>query len=343
MTLSDEIKRAVTPYLGKDSKPLTLDELKAIVLETVLANQSNITEIDIQLLTKQTQVYISVNVMVDTLQQQIDVLNGQVATLQTQVLALQGAIANLDIGSDVQAWDVALQQLSDLVLGNNQTLGTNNTGQITQYNRQSRTVGSVIMLPYDPLGVTGWSASGAVYTDPDGWLWYLPNGTGLSNANVKYLELFTALWGTAAYTIAGGKGANALTDWNAGKTLVIPDMRGRSISSSGTATGGTTARSIGSTWGAETTTLATGNLPSHRHNISIAGFTATGLVSNGASGVGAIAYGVNSVTINQVNIAGNRSASNDGLGAVADTGSGTAFATTDPSKAYIELWWMNTK
>ena len=342
MTLSDAIKAAIAPYLGKDAKPLTLDELKAAILQAAIANQTNIKTIDLNLVLKQTQVYVSLNIMVDSLQQQIDVLNAQVGTLQSQVLALQGAIDGLTIGSDVQAWDIALQQLSDLALGNNQVLGTNNVGQITQSNRQLRAVGAITLLPYDPLQA-GWSASGAVYTDPDGWLWYLPNGAGLSNANVKYLELFTALWGTAAYTIAGGKGANALTDWNAGKTLVIPDMRGRSIASSGTATGGSTSRSIGSTWGAENTSLATANLPSHRHNISIAAFTATGLASNTGTGVGAIAYGSNTITINQVGIAGNRAAVNDGLGAVADTGSGTAFATTDPSKAYLELWWMNTK
>jgi hypothetical protein len=75
----------------------------------------------------------------------------------------------------------------------------------------------------------------------------------------------------------------------------------------------------------------------------MAGFTATGIASSGALGIAGVTYGSNSITINQPNIAGNRSASNDGLGAIADTGSGTAFALAEPAKAYSEIWFMGTK
>lgn len=342
MSLSDDIKLAILPYLGK---PLTLELLQKVQLEvaaTAIASQNGIQNYEIELIQKQSQIYITLKLMVDSIQNQIDTLNTQVAALQASVTTINATLNGLTIGSDVQAWDVTLQAIADLTLGANKYLGTNNANQIIQYDLQRRQVGETILLPYDPA-LSSWSVSGAIYTDPDGWLWYFPNGTALSNVNTKYLNLFTALWGTAAYTISGGKGANALADWNASKQLIIPDLRGRAIATQGTATGGSTSRSIGGVWGAENVTLAITNLPAHRHNITIAGFTATALAASGATGLGGITYGSNTVAINQANIPGNRAAANDGLGAIADTGSGTAFSISDPTKAYFELWFMNTK
>jgi hypothetical protein len=343
MSLSDEIKKAIAPYIGKNASPFNRSELEAVILATARQYQPNISAIELEVIRFSAQVYITVKIMVDNYQQQIDQISTQIQTLQGQVTGLESAVDNLTIGSDVQAWDIALQQLSELILGSNQFLGTNSNGQITQYNVQRRAAGMVMLLPYDPLTIAGWTVNGAVYTDPDSWLWYLPGGVGLSNSNPKFLELFVALWGTAAYTITGGKGINALSDWNAGKTLIVPDFRGRVIGTAGTATGGIIPRVVGSVWGAEAASLAIANLPAHRHNISIAGFTATGLASNGATGIGAMTYGNNSIALNQAGIAGNRSAASDGLGAIGDTGSGTAFNIADSGKTYTELWWMNTK
>lgn len=208
---------------------------------------------------------------------------------------------------------------------------------------QARLVGTVMYLAYD-IGATD------LWVDPDGWYWYQPRGASIGNgsssaqlANNRLQALYNVLWNTTAYTIAGGKGANANSDWLSGKVLVIPDMRGRTVSMSGVATGGSSARTVGSVFGAETATLATANLPAHRHNLSMAGFTATGLASSGGTGVAALTYGANTVTLNQTNIAGNRSAASDNLGAVWETGSGTAFSISDPSKAYSEIWFCGTK
>lgn len=342
MSLSNDIKLAILPYLGYPVTPELLQKVQLEVAATAMRSQSGIQSYEIELIQKQSQVYITLKLMVDSIQNQIDVLNTQVTALQTSVTTINATLDGLTIGSDIQAWDTALQQIANLTLGANQYLGTNNANQITQFDLQRRQAGETILLPYDPA-LSSWSVSGAIYTDPDGWLWYLPNGTSLSNINIKYLNLFSVLWGTAAYTIAGGKGANALADWNASKQLIIPDLRGRAIASSGTATGGSTSRSIGGVWGTENATLATTNLPAHRHNITIAGFTATALAASGSTGLGGITYGSNTIAINQSNIPGNRAAANDGLGAIADTGSGTAFSISDPTKAYFELWFMNTK
>jgi len=342
MSLDTSIKNIIAQYLGKDNSPETLQKVRLAIIDAAIANQNGIQSLDVELVQKQATILVIVKVMVDSIQNQIDILNAQVTALQSAITSINGQLDGLTIGSDVQAWNVTLDAIAALTLSTNQYLGTNNASQITQYPLQRRQVGETILLPYDP-SLSGWSVSSPIYTDPDGWLWYLPNGTPLSNANSKYLNLFTALWGTAAYTISGGKGANALADWNAGKQLLISDLRGRTIATQGTATGGSTTRIIGNTWGAEQATLAIANLPSHRHNITIAGFTATALAASGATGLGGITYGSNSIAINQANIPGNRAAANDGLGAIADTGSGTPFNLSDPAKAYFELWFMNTK
>lgn len=342
MSLSDDIKLAILPYLGYPLSPELLQKVQLEVASAAMRSQNGIQDYQIEVIQKQSQLYVTLKLMVDSIQNQIDTLNTQVAALQASVTTINATLNGLTIGSDVQAWDAALQAIADLTLGANKYLGTNNANQVIQYDLQRRQVGETILLPYDPA-LSSWSVSGAIYTDPDGWLWYFPNGTALSNANTKYLNLFTALWGTAAYTISGGKGANALADWNASKQLIIPDLRGRAIATSGTATGGSTSRTIGSIWGTENATLATTNLPSHRHNISVTNITATGIAGSAGSGLGIISNGNPAIATIQANIAGNRTTVNDGLGAVADTGSATAFSIADPSKSYFELWFMNTK
>jgi len=208
---------------------------------------------------------------------------------------------------------------------------------------QRRLIGSVQYLSYD-VGATD------LWTDPDGWLWFVPRGASIGSststallANNKLQQLYNVLWTTPAYTVTGGKGASANADWTAGRPLLIPDMRGRTVVMSGMATGGTASRAVGSVFGAETLTLSTANLPVHSHRLSMSGFTATGLVSSGATGVAAVTYGAQTIALNQPNAVGNRSASNDNLGAIGDTGSGTAIPLAEPAKAYSEIWFTGSR
>lgn len=333
MTLSDDIKLALIPYLGKPLNGATLSQVEGIVKQVAIASEENAESIEISAVVKNAQIYLTLRIVTNTLQQQIDTLN-------TQVQAINTALDGLTIGEEVQAWDAMLDQLAALNPINGSHLAFEG-GQITQAIPKQKLVGEAIWLPYDPA-MAGWTNSGAIYTAPDGWQWYLPDGTGLNSSNVAYFNLFSVLWGTAAYTIAGGKGASAQADWDAGKTLIIPDMRGRIISSSGTATGGSTARSIGGVWGNEQASLAIANMPSHRHNVSVSNITASGIAGLSSSGLGIINNGNPTATSTILNVAGNRVANNDGLGAIADTGSGSPFNISQPSKGYFELWFMNT-
>lgn len=332
---SDDIKNAIAKYLGSSASRANLAKLQEEIKAIAYAYKPTMVEQEIQVILSQSSVYLGLTIMVDSIQNQIDLLNNQITALQT-------SLAGMTIGTTVQGWDAELQAIANLSLSALQYIGTNNSNQITQYSLQRRLTGEVAHIAYDPA-TAGWIISTPIYTDPDGWLWYQPNGTGLSNANAKYLNLFTALWGTTVFTISGGKGASAAADWAASKTLIIPDMRGRALASTGTATAGATNRTLGSVWGSETITLAIANMPLHRHNLNLIGVTATGLAGSSGSGHGMLAYGANTITINQGNVAGNRVSANDALGAIADAGSGTSFTPADPTKAYLELWFMNSK
>ena len=110
------------------------------------------------------------------------------------------------------------------------------------------TLGLVIGVDVAPVGpesvvipigaVTQWIGS----TAPSDWL--LLNGDTLgSDASAatqrsdSYETLFTLIWNSVANTqapVIGGRGVNAAADWAAGKSITLPDTRGRSIIGSGT-------------------------------------------------------------------------------------------------------------
>ena len=86
---------------------------------------------------------------------------------------------------------------------------------------------------------------------------------------------------------------------------------------------GTTVASGG---GVSTVTLTSAQMPVHRHNFSVRGFTATGIAEAAGSGYGAISFGNIAPSAGVTDIAGNRFAGSDALGALRDTG-GTAGIT----------------
>lgn len=104
---------------------------------------------------------------------------------------------------------------------------------------------------------------------PAGWV--LANGgtignavSGADRANADTNDLYVLFWNNMADAqapVAGGRGAGAQADFDAGKALTVPDMRGRFP----VGTGGTGPSIHGGTGGAETHTLVEAEMPSHTH------------------------------------------------------------------------------
>jgi microcystin-dependent protein len=151
-------------------------------------------------------------------------------------------------------------------------------------------------------------------TAPSGWLLLDgstigDSGSGAGNANAANETLFGVLWDSMADAqapVSGGRGASAAADWAAGKTITLPDARGRAVIGSGTGSS-LTARTHGGTLGAETHTLSTVELPSHSHSLQGAQIVTT---TGGGSGPYAPGSGVGP-TITSTSAAGGDGAHNN--------------------------------
>lgn len=84
-------------------------------------------------------------------------------------------------------------------------------------------------------GSTGDVKYSYVTTAPDGWIFNTGSiGSASSGAtqraNADTFDLYSLMWTNVANTeapVSGGRGASALADFNANKTLTLPDGRGR--------------------------------------------------------------------------------------------------------------------
>lgn len=144
------------------------------------------------------------------------------------------------------------------------------------------------------LGVGGFGTGDIKYTmkatAPAGWLLMLGGAGAVSTignaasgatlyANAAALNLFTLVYNSISDTdapVSGGRTGNAVNDFNANKTIRIPNPVGRSPIGAGGATdappgGGaaTTAKVIGRGYGVETVTLTSAQIPAHTHPNSL--------------------------------------------------------------------------
>lgn len=144
-------------------------------------------------------------------------------------------------------------------------------------------------------GTTGTIFPSLASTPPSGWL--LLNGdtigktgSGAAKAGPQYKKLYLLIWSNLANAeaaVSTGRGASATADWDAGKTLAIPDFRGRALIGAG-AGSGLTVRTIGTKGGAETHTLSAAEIPAHSHpnTLTDPGHIHSGNVRLGTSGGG---------------------------------------------------------
>ncbi len=125
---------------------------------------------------------------------------------------------------------------------------------------------------------------------PGGWVAMNDGSIGNSGssatnrANSDTFQLYKTLWDGVSNTwapVSGGRGATALADFLANKTLTLPRALGRSLASAG-AGSGLTSRALGQFLGEETHLLTIGEIPSHNHP----GSTVNIIISGSAGGGG---------------------------------------------------------
>lgn len=184
---------------------------------------------------------------------------------------------------------------------------------------------------------------------PAGWLLLNSNNNAIGNAssgaslraNADTFNLFALIYASCADAIApvsGGRGASATADFNANKTISIPQLVGKSPIGAGTASGFTT-RAIGTNYGAETHVLTSAEMPSHFHAASIFDPSHTHGVSGGVWGGTALhaisfndvsgLYAPAAIVINAA-VTGVRVNSSNGLDTTYSAGSGGAHSILGP-------------
>lgn len=120
--------------------------------------------------------------------------------------------------------------------------------------------------------------------------WVMMNDGSIGNhssgattrANRDTWPLYEVLWNNVTNTwapVSGGRGASALADFAAGKTLTLPKALGRALAVSG-AGASLTSRALGENLGSETHTLTEAQLPGHTH--SVPSLSVTGTASGGS-------------------------------------------------------------
>lgn len=133
-------------------------------------------------------------------------------------------------------------------------------------------------------------------TAPTGWLLVTANGSigaagsaatllASSSAQALYILLWDALSNTLA-PVSGGRGASGAADFAALKTLTLPQLQGKAPIAAGSAGTGTSARVLGTGYGAEGTMMTAAQIASHsssgNNTITVAS-TVTDIIRGGGA------------------------------------------------------------
>jgi microcystin-dependent protein len=176
---------------------------------------------------------------------------------------------------------------------------------------------------------------------PEGWVLAAGGTLGdassgaTARANADTLPLWELLytsWPDAQAPVSGGRGPYPDNDFNAHKTIRLPDLRGRVAAGKddmgGTAAGrltragsGIASTTLGAAGGAETHTLTGGQMPRHSHRITDAGhahavptrvdLATTGRAGAHAAGTGALGQTQSATTGITIDAAGSGEAHNN--------------------------------
>ena len=144
---------------------------------------------------------------------------------------------------------------------------------------------------------------------------FAPNGWALCNGQVLPIAQNTALFSLLG-TIYGGDGVT---------TFALPDLRGRVPVSSGEGPG-LSSYVVGETYGAESVTLNTTQIPSHTHSVNCDSVKGKGAAPTGLYPAEAASKIYASTANAQMN-----------AGMIADTGGGAAHENRQPS---LVLNWI---
>jgi microcystin-dependent protein len=202
---------------------------------------------------------------------------------------IRAAIGSAAVGTDeIEDYKVTPAKLEKGTQGDI-LVATGGDGTFTRLNAGDD--GAVLSMQ---SGVPAWTGnvlpSGVIMdwcgqSAPDGWV--MANGRAIGNAssgasgraNDDTEALFLFLWANfadAQLAVSGGRGASAQADFDANKTIALPDLRGRMTvgrdsmgsSSAGritTATATAGGNIMGATGGVERVTLTEAQMPTHKH------------------------------------------------------------------------------
>ena len=126
---------------------------------------------------------------------------------------------------------------------------------------------------------------------PFGWMYVDQTNFTIGNsassatyANNNAYNLYRNYWyryDNTACPVSGGRGVSALLDWNANKTLQIPQYAGNATGVSDGGNGSPTYPNKGQVYGSSSITEA--NLPPHTHNITLNNVVATAFSQGGGA------------------------------------------------------------